>query len=61
MTKSTPDFTKMQAEQVRNLNTAATRTLEGFQKLAELNLETARASMEASGEQIRELLAARDV
>ena len=61
MTKSTPDFTKMQAEQVRNLSTAATRTLEGFQKLAELNLETARASMEASGEQIRELLAARDV
>ncbi len=61
MTKPTEQFAKMQADQARNLGTAATRTLEGFQKLAELNLQTARASMEASGEQIRELLAARDV
>lgn len=61
MTKDTTDFTRMQADQARNLSSAAARTLEGFQKLAELNLQTARASMEASGEQIRELLAARDI
>ena len=61
MTKTTPDYSKMQADQARNMTTAAARTLEGFQKLAQLNLETARASMEASGEQIRELLAARDI
>lgn len=61
MSDSTEEFSRMQAEHVRNLNTAATRTLEGFQKLAELNLQTARASMEASGEQIRELLEARDI
>lgn len=61
MTKTTTDFSSMPAEQARALNAAAARTIEGFQKLAELNLETARASMEATGEQIRELLAARDV
>ncbi|MFA7505114.1 MAG: phasin family protein [Burkholderiaceae bacterium] len=61
MTKPETDFTRMQADQVRNFNTATARALEGFQKLAELNLETARASMDASNEQIRELLAARDV
>jgi len=60
MTKPTEQFAKMQADQTKKLSAAASRTLEGFQKLAELNLETARASMEASGEQIRELLAARD-
>lgn len=57
----TEELGKMQAEQLRNVNAVAARTLEGFQKLTELNLQTARASMEATGEQIRELLAARDV
>ena len=61
MTKPTEQFAKLQADQAQKLGTAATRTLEGFQKLAELNLQTARASMEASGEQIRELLASRDI
>jgi len=61
MAKSTNDFAGMQAEQARAINAAAARSIEGFQKLAELNLETARASMEATAEQIRELLAARDV
>ncbi len=61
MTKTTRDSSSVQAEQARVLSAAATRAIEGFQKLAELNLETARASMEATGEQIRELLAARDI
>jgi phasin family protein len=60
MTKTSTDFPG-QGEQARALGDAASRAIEGFQKLAELNLETARASMEATGEQIRELLAARDV
>jgi len=51
---------KMQAEALEASRQAAAKTLEGWQKLAELNLQTARASLEQSSEQINALLAARD-
>jgi len=51
---------QMQADALAASKQAATKTLEGWQKLAELNLQTARASLEQSSEQINALLAARD-
>ena len=51
---------KMQADALEASRQAAAKTLEGWQKLAELNLQTARASLEQSSEQINALLAARD-
>jgi len=55
------DLMKIPTEQMKNLGEAANTTLEGFRKLTELNLQTARAALEASSEQIRALLAAHDV
>jgi len=51
---------QMQADALAASKQAAAKTLEGWQKLAELNLQTARASLEQSSEQINALLAARD-
>ena len=61
MVKTNPeDLMKMQAEAFRIGSAAAAKTLEGFQKLAALNMETAKASLEQSSEQIKALLAAKD-
>lgn len=61
MSKSTPeDLLKLQTEALRMTGAAAAKTLEGFQKLAALNLETAKASLDEANEQIRALLAAKD-
>lgn len=61
MVKTNPeDLMKMQTEAFRMSSAAATKTLEGFQKLAALNMETAKSSLEQSAEQIRALLAAKD-
>ena len=51
---------QMQADALEASSQAASKTLEGWQKLAQLNLQTARASLEQSSEQINALLAARD-
>jgi phasin family protein len=51
---------QMQADALEASRQAASKTLEGWQKLAQLNLQTARASLEQSSEQINALLAARD-
>lgn len=61
MVKTNPeDLMKMQAEAFRISSAAAAKAFEGFQKLAALNMETARTSLEQSTEQIRALLAAKD-
>ena len=58
MAKTSPeDLLKSQLEAT---SAAATKTLEGFQKLAALNMQTAKASLEQSSEQINALLNARD-
>lgn len=58
---TTPEnLMKMHAEAVKASGAAANKTLEGFQKLAALNLQTAKATLEESSEQIRALLAAKD-
>lgn len=54
------DLMKMQAQAMQMTGEAAAKTLEGFQRLTELNMQTARATLEQSSEQISALLAARD-
>jgi phasin family protein len=49
-----------QAQALEASRVAAAKTLEGLQKLAALNLQTAQQSLEQSSEQIGALLAARD-
>jgi phasin family protein len=59
---STPDeMMKFHSAMAQASSAAALKTLEGFQKLAHVNLQAARESMETSTEQIRALLAAKDV
>lgn len=63
MAKHTPnpdDLTQMQREALEATSAAAAKTLEGFQKLAALNMQTARTALEQSAEQINALLSARD-
>lgn len=54
------DLQKLHNETMEFTGAAAARTLEGFRRLAELNMQTARTSLEESSEQIRALLEARD-
>ena len=54
------DLMKMHADAIKASSAAAAKTLEGFQKLAELNMQTAKAALEESSEQIKALLAAKD-
>jgi phasin family protein len=60
MTAQPEKLMQMQADALEASREAAAKTLEGWQKLAQLNLQTARASLEQSSEQINALLAARD-
>lgn len=61
MVKTNPqDLMKLQMDAFRITGEAAAKALEGFQKLAALNMETAKSSLEQSTEQIRALLAAKD-
>ena len=55
--KSPEDLLKSQVEAS---GAAASKTLDGFQKLAALNMQTARAALEESTDQINALLSARD-
>lgn len=64
MPKPTPspaDLMKLHGEAIERGGAAATTALEGMRRLAALNMETARASLEESTEQIRALLSTRDV
>ncbi len=63
MPKPTPspaDLQKLQGEAIEMTSAAAAKTMEGLRRLAELNMETARASLQESSEQINALLSARD-
>ena len=53
------DLQKLQSDTIEFTGAAAAKTMEGFRRLAELNMQTARASLEQSSEQIRALLEAR--
>ncbi|MCL4746611.1 MAG: TIGR01841 family phasin [Burkholderiaceae bacterium] len=54
------DLMKMHSDAIKASSAAAAKTLEGFQKLAALNLQTSKAALEQSQEQIKALLAAKD-
>ena len=60
MMKNPEELMKMQADAMKASSEAASKTLEGFRKLAELNMQTAQAALEQSGEQIKALLAVKD-
>lgn len=55
------DLQKLHSDAIEFGGAAAAKTIEGFRRLAELNMQTARASLEQSSEQIRALLEARDI
>lgn len=57
---SAADLQKLQTDALETTSAAAAKTIEGFRKLAALNIETARASLEESSEQINALLSVRD-
>ncbi|MEK9720775.1 MAG: phasin family protein [Quisquiliibacterium sp.] len=57
---NTEDLMKIHNEAIKASNAAAAKTLEGFQKLAALNMQTAKAAIEESNDQIKSLLAVRD-
>jgi phasin family protein len=59
--KTPEDLMKMQSEMASAASAAAMKTLEGFRKLTDVNLQAARASLEQSADQINALLAAKDV
>lgn len=64
MAKPTPspaDLMKLHGEAIERGGAAARTALEGIGRLAALNIDTARASLEDSTEQIRALLSVRDV
>ena len=54
------DLMKFQSDAVKASNVVAAKAMEGLQKLAELNLATAKASMEQSAEQMKALMALKD-
>jgi phasin family protein len=61
MAQTIEELKQAQSEVLKSLNTSAQKSLEGFQKLAAVHLENAKASVETAGEQIKALLAAKDV
>lgn len=60
MMTQTENLMKLHSETLKATSAAAAKTLEGFQKLATLNMKTAQATLEESNEQIKALLAAKD-
>jgi phasin family protein len=54
------DLMKMHAQALAASSEAAAKTLDGFRKLAALNLKTAQDALEQSADQVKALLAARD-
>ena len=60
MIKTPEDLMKLQAEAFSASQSAVTRTLEGFEKLAHLNLKAAGESLAQHQDQLKALVAARD-
>ena len=61
MVKGPDEMMKMHAEMTQATHEAMQRALEGFRRLADVNLQAARDSLETTAEQINALLAAKDV
>lgn len=61
MMKTTEEIMQAQSEAAKAMGSAAQKAIEGFQKLTALNLQTAKASVETATEQVKSLLAAKDL
>jgi len=61
MFPSIEDLMKAQSEAFKASNTVATTAFEGAKKLLELNVQAAKAGMEESSAQLKQLMAAKDV
>ncbi len=61
MAQGTEEMMKMSATMAETSNAAMQTALDGMRKLAEVNLQAARSSLEQSAEQIHALLSAKDV
>jgi phasin family protein len=61
MAQTTEELKQAQSEAMKSMGAAAQTALAGFQKLATLNLESAKASIDTASDQVRALLAAQDV
>jgi phasin family protein len=61
MVKGTEEMMKMQAEMTQATHEAMQKALDGFRRLADVNLQAARESLETTADQINALLAAKDV
>lgn len=60
MIKTPDDLMKLNASAVKASAEAAAKTLEGIEKLAELNLGAAKASLEEASARVKAMLAAKD-
>jgi phasin family protein len=61
MVKGPDEMMKMHAEMTQATHAAMQKALEGFRRLADVNLQAARDSLDTTAEQITALLAAKDV
>jgi len=61
MIKGPDEMMKMHSEMTQTTQEAMQKALEGFRRLADVNMQAARESLETSAEQIHALLAAKDV
>ena len=61
MVKGPEDLMKMQSEMTQATHEAMQKALDGFRRLADVNLQAARESLETTADQINALLAAKDV
>jgi len=61
MVKGPDEMLKMHAEMTQATHAMMLKSLEGFRRLADVNLQAARESLDTSAEQISALLAAKDI
>jgi phasin family protein len=61
MVKGPDEMMKMHAEMTQATHAAMQKALDGFRRLADVNLQAARESLETTAEQINALLAAKDI
>ena len=54
------DFMQLQTEAFKASNALAAKSMEGMQKLADLNMKVTKSTLEASTEQVKTLLGAKD-
>lgn len=57
---NTNDFMTLQSDAIKASNAFAAKSIEGMQKLAELNMKTMKATLESSAEQLKSLMSAKD-